>query len=149
MRSCLKCQIQMEFRGVEKKFMSKLIRSMGKGFSIAVFEEAEYRPFAVYLGTILLKSNLTFKEAEDFISEEITSLSYKPKARQFMKEKRNEMKMTIRGIAPVIGISWQHYSDIESGRKNPSADLTRVLADFFEVPMEKFFENQTTKEKLN
>jgi DNA-binding XRE family transcriptional regulator len=64
-----------------------------------------------------------------------------------MKDKRNEMKMTIRGIAPVIGISWQHYSDIESGRKNPSADLTRVLADFFDVPMEKFFENIHSKKE--
>lgn len=60
--------------------------------------------------------------------------------RYWMEELRREMMLTCREIAPLIGgISWQHYADIEAGRRNPSIELSFKLADFFEVGVERFF----------
>jgi DNA-binding XRE family transcriptional regulator len=67
-----------------------------------------------------------------------------PKRRTWMEEKRAEMNLSTRKIAPVIGgISWQHYGDIEAGRKNPSIPLSYKLADFFGVDVSMFLENRT------
>jgi DNA-binding XRE family transcriptional regulator len=63
--------------------------------------------------------------------------------REWMKEIRKEKKLTIRQIAPMLKISWQHYSDIENGRRNPSADLCIALGNFFEVNPGRFLENRS------
>lgn len=129
--------------------MTQLIRRMDKGFNIAVFEGVEVRPFAVYLGDCMIKSNLTFIEAEHFCLEGIKKASERtePAKRNWMKEKREEMKLTIRGIAPLLNISYQHYSDIENGRKNPGFELQLVLADFFDVGIEKFYDYSVEQKK--
>lgn len=67
--------------------------------------------------------------------------------RKWLSELRLQKKFSIRGIAPIFDISWQYYSDIESGRRNPSIELSLKMADFFEVPVEKFFENRISFKK--
>jgi putative transcriptional regulator len=71
-----------------------------------------------------------------------------PIKREWLKQLRNERKLTIRGIAPLIGMSWQHYSDIESGRRNPSVDLSLKMAKFFNVDVNQFFEDRTKFEEI-
>lgn len=65
-----------------------------------------------------------------------------PKKRLWMKEIRNDLELTMREIAEEFGISYQHYSDIENGRRNPSIELSLEMADFFDVPIEKFLEDR-------
>jgi DNA-binding XRE family transcriptional regulator len=64
--------------------------------------------------------------------------------RLWMEEIRKEMNLTIREIAPLIGgISWNHYADIEAGRRNPSIELSYKLAEFFKVDVEWFWAERT------
>lgn len=64
--------------------------------------------------------------------------------RAWMEEKRAEMKLSARKIAPIIGgISWQHYCDIEAGRRNPSIPLSYKLAEFFGVDVSILLEDRT------
>ena len=37
----------------------------------------------------------------------------------FLKEKRNERKVTLRAMAEMIGVGYGYYSDLESGRRTP------------------------------
>jgi len=37
----------------------------------------------------------------------------------FLKEKRNERKITLRAMAEMIGVGYGYYSDLESGRRCP------------------------------
>lgn len=66
-----------------------------------------------------------------------------PIKRDWMKELRSEKKLKTREIAEIFGISFQHYNDIENGRRNPSIQLSMELAKFFDVPLERFFEDRT------
>lgn len=66
-----------------------------------------------------------------------------PKKRIWMQEARKTAGMNCRDISEILGISYQHYNDIETGRRNPSIELSQVLADFFQVPIQKFFEDRT------
>lgn len=43
--------------------------------------------------------------------------------RNWLKELRAEKGLTVRGIAPILGVSFSHYNDIENGRRNPSLKL--------------------------
>lgn len=67
----------------------------------------------------------------------------KPQKREWLQALRKEKKLTIKRIAPLLDMSWQHYSDIEAGRRNPSIDLSFKLAEFFKVDPKLFFENRT------
>jgi putative transcriptional regulator len=66
-----------------------------------------------------------------------------PIKRYWLVELRNEKGLKTREIAERFGISFQHYNDIENGRRNPSFELCIDLAHFFDVPVEKFFEDRT------
>ena len=37
----------------------------------------------------------------------------------FLKEKRNERRITLRAMAELIGVGYGYYSDLESGRRTP------------------------------
>lgn len=67
--------------------------------------------------------------------------------REWLKELRKEKKLTIRGIAPLLETSWQHYSDIENGRRNPSIELSMKMAEFFGVSIDKFLKNRAKFKK--
>jgi DNA-binding XRE family transcriptional regulator len=60
-----------------------------------------------------------------------------------MLELRSEMGLNTREIAELIGISYTHYNDIENGRRNPSVELSIEMAEFFDVPIEKFLLKRT------
>ena len=66
-----------------------------------------------------------------------------PIKREWMKELRKEKKLVTREIAEHFGISFQHYNDIENGRRNPSIELSIEMAEFFDVPIEKLLEDRT------
>lgn len=72
-----------------------------------------------------------------------------PIKRKWLKELRNNKKQTVRGIAPLLGISWQHYSDIENGRKNPSIELSLAMAKYFDVSVELFLDDRTKFQVVN
>lgn len=66
-----------------------------------------------------------------------------PKKRGWMKKLRKEKGLKTREIAEEFGISFQHYNDIENGRRNPSIILSLEMARFFGVPIERFLEERT------
>lgn len=66
-----------------------------------------------------------------------------PIKREWMKELRKEKKLKTREIAEILDISFQHYNDIENGRRNPSIELSIRMANYFDVPIEKFLEDRT------
>lgn len=66
-----------------------------------------------------------------------------PIKRIWLKELRKETKLKTREIAEIFSISFQHYNDIENGRRNPSIELSIKMADYFDVPIEKFLEDRT------
>jgi putative transcriptional regulator len=66
-----------------------------------------------------------------------------PIKREWMKELRKEKGMKTREIAEIFDISFQHYNDIENGRRNPSIELSLKMAEFFNTPLIHFFEDRT------
>jgi transcriptional regulator with XRE-family HTH domain len=66
-----------------------------------------------------------------------------PIKRDWLRYLRKEKKLTVRGIAEIFGISHQHYSDIENGRRNPSIELSLKMAEFLGEPIESFLEDRT------
>jgi DNA-binding XRE family transcriptional regulator len=58
--------------------------------------------------------------------------------REWLKAIRKKKGYSVREIAPLIGCSWTHYSDIENGRRNPSLDLAIKIAKTYGFKVEKF-----------
>ena len=76
----------------------------------------------------------------------MSSLTIKPVnpiKRDWMKKVRSEKKLSVRGMAELLGISHQHYNDIENGNRNPGIELAIEMAEFFKVPVIKFLRNRT------
>lgn len=63
--------------------------------------------------------------------------------REWLIELREEKGLKTREIAEIIGVSYQHYNDVETGRRNPSIDLSIKLSEFFDIPLKKFLINRT------
>ena len=51
--------------------------------------------------------------------------------RQWLKDYRNERRLTVRETAEKLGISFSYYSDLENGRRNPSVEKAVIISDFF------------------
>jgi putative transcriptional regulator len=66
-----------------------------------------------------------------------------PIKREWMKELRKEKGLITRDMAEIFDISFQHYNDIENGRRNPSIELSLKMAEFFDVPLVHLFEDRT------
>jgi transcriptional regulator with XRE-family HTH domain len=66
-----------------------------------------------------------------------------PQKREWLKELRAKKNLKVREIADIFGISYQHYSDIENGRRNPSIELSKLMAKFFNCRLEMFFNERT------
>lgn len=62
--------------------------------------------------------------------------------REWLVKMRQEKKMSMREIAPLLGISFSHYSDIENGRRNPSLDLSLRMAAFFQIDVAEIFKDR-------
>lgn len=58
--------------------------------------------------------------------------------REWLKEIRKRKGYTVREVAPLLGISWTHYSDIENGRRNPSLDVAIKISKVYGFKVEKF-----------
>lgn len=57
--------------------------------------------------------------------------------RDWLKDLRKEKGLTVRKIAPMVGISFSHYNDIENGRRNPSLKVAIKMSDFLEFDVKK------------
>jgi transcriptional regulator with XRE-family HTH domain len=55
--------------------------------------------------------------------------------REYLKEARAAKGLTVRQIAPLLGVSFSHYSDIENGRRNPSIELSMTMAEFYGIDL--------------
>jgi transcriptional regulator with XRE-family HTH domain len=55
--------------------------------------------------------------------------------RDYLKAARKDKGLSVRQIAPMIGASFSHYSDIENGRRNPSVELSMKIAEFFDMDL--------------
>jgi transcriptional regulator with XRE-family HTH domain len=66
-----------------------------------------------------------------------------PQKREWLKDLRTKKNLKVREMAEIFGISHQHYSDIENGRRNPSIELSKLMAKFFNVRIELFLADRT------
>lgn len=66
-----------------------------------------------------------------------------PQKREWLKDLRAKKNLKVREIAAIFGISYQHYSDIENGRRNPSIELSKLMSKFFNVKIELFLADRT------
>jgi len=66
-----------------------------------------------------------------------------PIKREWLKKLRKDKKIKTREIAQTLGVSFQHYNDIENGRRNPSIELSLEIAKYFDVSVEQFLEDRT------
>ncbi|MDR1508795.1 MAG: helix-turn-helix domain-containing protein, partial [Synergistaceae bacterium] len=60
-----------------------------------------------------------------------------------LKELRNTKKQS--DVANEIGISQNHYSQIENGLKNPSLGIATRIAEFFDVSVDEILTNPPPK----
>jgi putative transcriptional regulator len=65
-----------------------------------------------------------------------------PQKREWMKIERKKKGLTLKETADLLGCSYQHYHDIERGRRNPSIELSLKMANFFGVSIERFFKDR-------
>jgi len=56
---------------------------------------------------------------------------------EFIREKRNEMDVSLRELARQLGITPPFLSDIELGRRYPSDPVLARFAEVFKVPVEE------------
>ena len=55
----------------------------------------------------------------------------------FLKKKRNEREITVRGIAEQVGVAVGYYCDIESGRRSPlELEFLDKIIDVLKLPDE-------------
>jgi putative transcriptional regulator len=66
-----------------------------------------------------------------------------PIKREWLKKLRKDKGIKTREIAQTLGVSFQHYNDIENGRRNPSIELSLEIAKYFDVAVEQFLEDRT------
>lgn len=74
-----------------------------------------------------------------------------PIKREWLKTLREAKKLKTREIAEILGVSFQHYNDIERGTRNPSIELSYKMAELFGVKVDLFLTERTKfrKEKEN
>ncbi|NLJ94874.1 MAG: helix-turn-helix transcriptional regulator [Clostridiaceae bacterium] len=61
--------------------------------------------------------------------------------RDWLREKRNFLKLTQEEVAKQLDISRAHYTQIELGQRNPSPKLAKSISNLLDVPWTKFFED--------
>jgi transcriptional regulator with XRE-family HTH domain len=66
-----------------------------------------------------------------------------PIKREWLKTLREAKKLKTREIAEILGISFQHYNDIERGTRNPSIELSYKMAELFSVKVDLFLTERT------
>jgi transcriptional regulator with XRE-family HTH domain len=65
-----------------------------------------------------------------------------------IKRKREEMKMSLRAVTQVTGVSASTLSRIENGSVQPDADNLARLAAWLNIPMERVLMDQRSSERL-
>jgi transcriptional regulator with XRE-family HTH domain len=66
-----------------------------------------------------------------------------PIKREWLKALRETKGLKTREIAEILGISFQHYNDIERGTRNPSIELSYKMAELFKVRVDLFLTERT------
>lgn len=65
-----------------------------------------------------------------------------PIKREWLKTLREARNLKTREIAEILGISFQHYNDIERGIRNPSIELSYEMAELFSVSVDLFLKER-------
>ena len=60
--------------------------------------------------------------------------------RDWLKEARHKMGLTLKSVATSAGISECYYSQIENGKRNASPPVAKRIASVLGVSWQKFFE---------
>jgi transcriptional regulator with XRE-family HTH domain len=66
-----------------------------------------------------------------------------PIKREWLKTLREAKGLKTREIAEILGVSFQHYNDIERGTRNPSIELSYKMAELFKVKVDLFLTERT------
>lgn len=66
--------------------------------------------------------------------------------RRQLKIFRNQNGLSQQQVSDVLGVSRSAYCGYETGRRSPDVDTIITLADFYKVPVEKFFEKKIPAE---
>lgn len=60
--------------------------------------------------------------------------------RDFMRDARQERKLTMQQAADQLNVSVGYYSMLEHGQRTPSGAVAIRISKLFGVPLEKFYE---------
>ena len=60
--------------------------------------------------------------------------------RDFMRDARQERKLTMQQAADQLNVSVGYYSMLEHGQRTPSGAVAIRISKLFCVPLEKFYE---------
>jgi transcriptional regulator with XRE-family HTH domain len=66
-----------------------------------------------------------------------------PIKREWLRTLREAKRLKTREIAEMLGVSFQHYNDIERGTRNPSIELSYKMAELFGVKVDLFLTERT------
>lgn len=59
---------------------------------------------------------------------------------EWLKDIRKENGKTEAAVAKEVGVTQQHYNFIENGKRNPSVDTAKRIADVLGFEWTKFYE---------
>jgi DNA-binding XRE family transcriptional regulator len=90
-----------------------------------------------------LRDIIRYKVLEGFSMREIGT------KRDWLVNLRKEKGMPLREIAPYMGLSYSHLSDIENGRRNPSIELSIKMAKFYGVDVALFLQDRVKFNEKN
>lgn len=62
--------------------------------------------------------------------------------REWLKKMRTQKSMTMKKVASSAGISECFYSQIESGKRNPTVDVAKSIAKTLGFSWERFYEDE-------
>ncbi|WP_163538270.1 helix-turn-helix transcriptional regulator [Gracilibacillus sp. YIM 98692] len=67
--------------------------------------------------------------------------------RNWLKEMRNQRRLTHFEVATLSGISRSHYTHIEKGNKTPSVEVAKSIAKTLKFDWVIFFENKSSQKE--
>lgn len=64
------------------------------------------------------------------------------KIREWMKYKRKRLGLAQTEISAAVGISRQYYNAIENGKRRPSPEKAKKIAEILDFDWRRFYENK-------
>lgn len=63
----------------------------------------------------------------------------------WISEIRTRKRITQKTVARIVGISRAHYTNIESGKRRPSPEIAKKIAEFLDFDWTRFFSDKPVK----